>query len=109
MKKTYITTAIPYVNGAPHVGHAMDYCLADTFARYRRALGDEVKLQAGVDEHGNKIFQKASSLGIPVKKYVDDNTEVFKSFTKKLEFSNTDFIRTTDKNHERRCQEIWLK
>ena len=109
MKRTYITTAIPYVNGAPHVGHAMDYCLADTFARYRRALGDEVKLQAGVDEHGNKIFQKASSLGIPVKKYVDDNAEVFKSFTKRLEFSNTDFIRTTDKNHERRCQEIWLK
>ena len=109
MKRTYITTAIPYVNGAPHVGHAMDYCLADTFARYRRALGDDVKLQAGVDEHGNKIFQKASSLGIPVKKYVDDNTEVFKSFTKKLEFSNTDFIRTTDKNHERRCQEIWMR
>ena len=60
MAKTYITTAIPYVNGAPHVGHAVDYCLADTFARYRRLLGDEVRFQTGVDEHGNKIFQKGN-------------------------------------------------
>ena len=109
MKKTYITTAIPYVNGAPHVGHAMDYCLADTFARYARARGDEVRLQAGVDEHGNKIFQKAGSLGIPIKEYVDTNAGVFRDFIEKLDVSYTDFIRTTDEAHERRCQEIWLK
>ena len=109
MTKTYITTAIPYVNGAPHVGHAVDYCLADTFSRYRRLLGDEVKFQTGVDEHGNKIFQKANELKIPVEKYVEDNANKFKEFIGKLNVSSTDFIRTTNKEHERRCQEIWLK
>ena len=109
MVKTYITTAIPYVNGTPHVGHAMDYCLADAFARYRRLLGDEVRLQAGVDEHGNKIYQKASTLGVPIKEYVDGNAGIFREFIKKLEVSNTDFIRTTNEEHERRCQEIWLR
>ena len=109
MNKTYITTAIPYVNGAPHIGHAMDYCLADVYARYRRLSGDEVKFQAGVDEHGNKIFQKASDLGIPVEEYVADNAKKFREFIEKLDASYTDFIRTTDKDHERRCQEIWRR
>lgn len=109
MNKTYITTAIPYVNGAPHIGHAMDYCLADVYARYRRLSGDEVKFQAGVDEHGNKIFQKANDLGIPVEEYVADNAKKFREFIEKLDASYTDFIRTTDKDHERRCQEIWQR
>ena len=109
MQKTYITTAIPYVNGAPHIGHAIDYCLADVFARYRRMLGDEVRFQAGVDEHGNKIFQKAKELGVPIQEYVDENAEKFREFIKKLDASTTDFIRTTDPKHEKRCQEIWLK
>ncbi len=109
MNKTYITTAIPYVNGAPHIGHAMDYCLADVYARYRRLSGDEVKFQAGVDEHGNKIFQKANDLGIPVEEYVADNAKKFREFIEKLDASYTDFIRTTDKDHERRCQEIWRR
>ena len=109
MTKTYITTAIPYVNGAPHVGHAMDYCLADVFARYSRALGEDVRLQAGVDEHGNKIFQKATSLGMPIQQFVDKNAGVFRDFIQELNVSNTDFIRTTDESHVRRCQEIWLK
>lgn len=109
MNKTYITTAIPYVNGAPHIGHAMDYCLADVYARYRRLSGDEVKFQAGVDEHGNKIFQKANDLGIPVEEYVADNAKKFREFIEKLDASYTDFIRTTDVDHERRCQEIWRR
>lgn len=109
MQKTYITTAIPYVNGAPHIGHAMDYCLADVFARYRRLQGDEVRFQAGVDEHGNKIYQKAAELGIPIQQYVDQNAEKFRTFIAKLDASTTDFIRTTDPEHERRCQEIWLR
>jgi methionyl-tRNA synthetase len=86
MNKTYITTAIPYVNGAPHIGHAMDYCLADVYARYRRLSGDEVKFQAGVDEHGNKIFQKASDLGIPVEEYVADNAKKFREFIENASF-----------------------
>lgn len=109
MAKTYITTAIPYVNGTPHIGHAMDYCLADTFARYARMRGDDVRFQAGVDEHGNKIFQKANSLNLPVQEYVDKNAESFKTFISDLNVSNTDFIRTTDIEHVQRCQEIWAR
>jgi methionyl-tRNA synthetase len=109
MTKKYITTAIPYVNGAPHIGHAMDYCLADVCARYYRACGDAVRLQAGTDEHGNKIFQKAKELNVPVQEYVDKNVEVFKKFIAKLDVSYTDFVRTTDDSHKRCVQEIWRK
>ena len=109
MDKAYITTAIPYVNGAPHIGHAMDYCLADVCARYRRLLGNEVRFQVGVDEHGNKIYQKSRELGVSVEEYVDGNTKKFRDFISELNISYTDFIRTTDKDHEKRCQEIWKK
>ncbi len=107
MTKRYITTAIPYVNGKPHIGHALDYCLADVCARYYRLLGDEVRFQAGTDEHGNKIFQKAKELNIPVQEYVDENTEKFKDFIAKLNISYTDFVRTTDETHVKLCQKIW--
>ncbi len=60
MKETYITTAIPYVNGNPHLGHAMDYLLADVLRRYMIMCGKTVRLQAGTDEHGSKIFKKAA-------------------------------------------------
>lgn len=109
MDKVYITTAIPYVNGNPHIGHAMDYCLADVLARYFQMCGKEVKFQAGTDEHGNKIFQKAKELGVSVEKYTTENTEKFKDFIHKLGVSYTDFIRTTDTEHVKRCQEIWRK
>ena len=107
--KAYITTAIPYVNGAPHVGHALDYCLADVYARYSRLRGFEVRLQTGVDEHGNKIYQKASDMGIQVNTYVDGNAKKFRDFIEKLDVSYTDFIRTTDETHARMCQEIWRR
>lgn len=109
MRNIYITTAIPYVNGVPHLGHAMDYCLADVFARYRRLQGDLVKVQAGTDEHGNKIYQKAMGLGIPVEEYVKKNTDDFKAFISKLNVEYTDFVRTTDSDHQKRAQEIWKK
>ena len=109
MRNIYITTAIPYVNGVPHLGHAMDYCLADVFARYRRLQGDLVKVQAGTDEHGNKIYQKAVGLGIPVEEYVKKNTDDFKAFISKLNVEYTDFVRTTDSDHQKRAQEIWLR
>ena len=109
MNKIYITTAIPYMNGGPHIGHAVDYCLADTLARYYRLLGDEVKFQAGTDEHGSKIYQKALDLGIPVYDYVSSNVEKFKDFIKELNISYTDFVRTTDEEHIKRCQEIWRR
>ena len=97
------------MNGAPHIGHAMDYCLADVCARYHKMIGDEVRFSAGTDEHGNKIEQKARELGVPVKQYVDENVEKFKEFINKLGVEYTDFVRTTDADHERRVQEIWKK
>lgn len=109
MTKLYITTAIPYVNGTPHIGHAMDYLLADVYYRYRTLNGDDVRFQAGTDEHGNKVFAKATALNLDVKEYVDENSKKFRDFIEKLGVHPTDFIRTTDENHERRCQEIWKK
>ena len=109
MKNVYITTAIPYVNGVPHIGHALDYCLADTCSRYHKMIGDTVRFQAGTDEHGNKIFLKAKELGMPVEEYVAENAGKFQDFIKKLGVSYTDFIRTTDAEHEKKCQEIWQK
>ena len=109
MKNIYITTAIPYVNGVPHIGHAMDYCLADVCSRYYKMLGCDVRFQAGTDEHGNKIFLKAKELGVPTQEYVDENAAKFRDFIAKLGVSYTDFVRTTDGDHTRRCQEIWRR
>ena len=105
----YITTAIPYVNGVPHIGHAMDYCLADVCARYYKMCGDNVRLQVGTDEHGNKIFQKARELNIPVQEYVDTNADKFRKFVEKLNVSYTDFVRTTSTQHEQCVREIWQR
>ena len=109
MINRYLTTAIPYVNGVPHIGHAMDYCLADVCARYYKLLGDNVRVQAGTDEHGGKIFQKARELNVPVQEYVDSNAKKFQDFIAKLNVSYTDFVRTSDPDHEKRVQEIWKK
>ena len=108
-KNIYITTAIPYVNGAPHIGHTVDYLLADVYARYQNKKGNTVRFQAGTDEHGNKIFKKAKENNIPVEEYVAGNSKKFQDFIKKLGVEYTDFIRTTDNSHEKRVQEIWKK
>lgn len=108
-KQLYITTAIPYVNGEPHVGHALDYLLADVYFRYKTTLGFPVRFQAGTDEHGNKIFNKAKSSNVLVETYVAQNSQIFQDFIKKLGVAPTDFIRTSDAGHERRCQMIWKK
>ncbi len=109
MSKIYLTTAIPYVNGAPHIGHAMDYLIADTFSRYQKEKGNEVRFQVGTDEHGNKNYKKAEKLGIPIQQFADENSAKFREFIEKLNVEYTDFIRTTDPDHGRRCQKIWEK
>ena len=76
MTRRYITTAIPYMNGDPHIGHAMDYCLADVCARYYKMLGDEVRFQVGTDEHGSKIFQKAQEQGVETQEFVDGKPDL---------------------------------
>ena len=108
-QKTYITTAIPYVNGAPHIGHAEDYLLADIFARYKTMQGAKVRFQAGTDEHGNKIEKKAQSSNIDIKQYVDQNSQKFRDFLAKFNIGYTDFIRTTDEDHIKRVQAIWQR
>ena len=109
MTKKYVTTAIPYMNGNPHIGHAMDYCLADVCVRYYNLCGDEVRLQAGTDEHGSKIWQKATQLGVSVQEFVDAQAGKFVDFISQLGVNYTDFVRTTDAEHEKRVQEIWQR
>lgn len=109
MSKYYLTTAIPYTNAAPHLGHAMDYLLADTLRRYLISKGHDVRLQAGTDEHGTKIAKKAAEAGLDPQAFVDANAAKFQDFIHSLGVEYTDFVRTTDIDHVRRCQEIWQK
>lgn len=108
-KKLYITTAIPYVNGKPHIGNALDYLLADIWTRYQKQHGRDVRFQVGTDEHGNKIAAKAAELGITPKAYTDSMYGNFEELMKKVGASYTDFIRTTDVHHEAAVQYIWQK
>ncbi len=108
-KKLYITTAIPYVNGAPHIGNALDYLYADIWSRYQRQHGQEVRFQAGTDEHGNKIAAKAAEAGITPQEYTDKMYGNFEALMKKVGAQNTDFIRTTDPHHNGAVQYIWQK
>ncbi|MDR3125779.1 MAG: methionine--tRNA ligase [Candidatus Nomurabacteria bacterium] len=109
MSKKYITSAIPYVNAKPHIGHAMDYLLADIWARYQAGQGNEVRYSAGTDEHGTKVEQKAREADAEPQAYVDELHKSFTSMVGHLNVSVTDFVRTTDTNHQRRVQEIWRK
>lgn len=106
-KKLYITTAIPYVNGVPHIGHALDYTLADIWSRYQKQHGKEVRFQAGTDEHGNKIAAKAAEKGMDPQSYVDSMYGNFQNLIKSLNVENTDFIRTTEGHHKGAVQYIW--
>jgi methionyl-tRNA synthetase len=109
-RKTYLTTAIPYLNAPPHIGHALDYLQADVYARYLRSFeGMEVRLQIGTDEHGSKIAKKASEQGLEPQAFVDGLVEKFYQFIDKMNTSWTDKVRTTDADHVKRCQEIWAK
>ncbi len=108
-KNLYITTAIPYVNGTPHIGNALDYLIADIWARYQRQNGKEVRFQVGTDEHGNKIAAKAAELGLTPQEYTDKTYVNFELLMKKIGATYTDFIRTTDLHHKAAVQYIWQK
>lgn len=106
-KKLYITTAIPYVNGTPHIGNALDYLLADIWARYQRQNGHEVRFQVGTDEHGNKVAMKAAEKGLTPKAFTDTMYVNFEALMKKVGAQYTDFVRTTDDHHVSSVQYIW--
>jgi len=106
----YITTTLPYVNGKPHIGHAMEFIRADSLARSYKERGDDVFFNTGTDEHGQKIYEKAAEAGIDVQEYVDQNAQAFKSFVEKFNLcSDIHFIRTTDEKHIAAAQEIWKR
>ena len=106
-KKLYITTAIPYVNSAPHIGNAIDYLLADIWTRYQKQNGHDVRFSVGTDEHGSKIAAKAMLAGLDPKTYTDGMYTSFESLMKKMNASYTDFVRTTDAHHIGAVQYIW--
>lgn len=103
----YVTTSIPYVNGEPHLGHAMEFIMADVLARYARGSGKTVIYSTGTDEHGGKIAEKAAELGKTPQALADDMSQKFRDLAVKLNISNDRFIRTTDKAHEDRAQLVW--
>lgn len=107
MSKYYVTTSIPYVNGEPHLGHAMEFIQADVLARYARQQGHDVLYSTGADEHGTKVAEKAESLGKKPKDYTDEMSAAFMDLLELLNISNDRFIRTTDKAHEQRAQLVW--
>lgn len=100
MKSFYITTAIDYVNGSPHLGHAYEKVLADVIARFRRLMGDRVYFLTGTDEHGQKIQQTARKRGQDPQKMVDEISQEFRTMCARLDISNDDFIRTTEPRHK---------
>ena len=100
MSKFFITTAIDYTNGAPHLGHAYEKVLADVLARYRRLKGDEVFFLTGVDQHGQKVQQTAAKQGMEPQQFVDGVTEKFLALWKKLDVRYDGWAATTDELHK---------
>ncbi|MSU35539.1 MAG: methionine--tRNA ligase [Pedosphaera sp.] len=99
-KKFYITTAIYYVNGAPHLGHAYEKIITDIIARARRSLGQSVFFLTGLDEHGQKVQQAASEKGISPQAYCDEMAIQWQTFVARLNISNDDYVRTTQPRHK---------
>ncbi len=102
----YITTAIDYTNGAPHIGHAYEKVLADVIARWKRMCGEEVYFLTGVDQHGQKVQQKAAECGMTPQEYTDSSTALFKALWEKLDLSYDGWAETTDARHKRCVQKI---
>ena len=109
VKKFYITTAIDYVNAPPHIGHAFEKVITDALARYQRLKGNKVHFLTGTDENAQKNAIAANQAGIPTKKFVDKNSKYFIELCEKLNISYDRFIRTTEKEHVKKSQEIFKK
>jgi methionyl-tRNA synthetase len=101
VSRFYLTTAIDYANGEPHIGHAYEKIGADAIARYHRLRGDAVHFLTGLDEHGQKVAQAAAERGVSPQRFVDDISSRFRSMWDRLEISYDRFIRTTESEHKR--------
>ena len=108
-KNYYITTAIAYTSGKPHIGNTYEIVLADSIARYKRFQGYNVRFQTGTDEHGQKIELKAEAAGVTPKQYVDNVAGEIKRIWDLMNTSYDKFIRTTDEYHEKQVQKIFKK
>ncbi len=108
-KPYYITTAIAYTSGKPHIGNTYEIVLADSIARFRRMQGYDVYFQTGTDEHGQKIEEKAEAAGVTPKQYVDSVSSEIKRIWDLMDTSYDRFIRTTDEDHEKQVQKIFHK
>jgi methionyl-tRNA synthetase len=109
LKPFYVTTAISYPNGAPHIGHAYEMIATDAIARYKRLEGREVYFLTGTDEHGIKMVQTAAAQGVSPRELADDNSALFRRLAAELNVSNDDFIRTTEPRHHEASQAIWKR
>ena len=105
----YITTAIAYPNGAPHVGHAYEYIATDALARFKRLDGFDVRFLTGTDVHGLKMAETAAAEGIPTAELARRNSDVFERLHRKLNVSFDRFIRTSDADHYEASEEIWRR
>ncbi len=103
----YLTTAIAYVNAAPHIGFALELVYADVIARYQRLLGKDVAFLTGTDEHGQKIAMKAAEAGKTPEQFTDEISQLYRDLAKRLQISNTDFIRTTEERHRLAVEKFW--
>ena len=108
-KKFYMTTAIAYTSGKPHIGNTYEFVLADAIARYKRSQGYDVFFQTGSDEHGQKIELKAQEAGVTPKEFVDGVAAQVKEIADLMNTSYDKFIRTTDEYHEKQVQKIFKK
>ena len=109
MEKYYISTAIAYTSGKPHIGNTYEIVLADAIARFKRLKGYDVYFQTGTDEHGEKIEQKAREAGVTSQEFVDEKAAEIKRIWDIMNTSYDKFVRTTDNNHERVVQDIFNK
>src|SRR6267142_1162834 len=99
MPKFYLTTAIDYSNGEPHLGHALEKIGADCIARYHRLRGDDVHFLMGMDEHSQSVIQAAARAGVSPQQWVDRMAATFADYWRRLHCSNDDWIRTKERNH----------
>ena len=106
-KKKYITTPIYYVNDNPHIGHTYTTLACDVWARFYRLKGEDVFFLTGTDEHGQKVQKAAESKGIDPQSFTDAVSQNFRDLCQKMNFSNNDFIRTTESRHKKAAQYLW--
>ena len=108
-KRFYVTTPIYYVNDAPHIGHAYTTLACDVLARFKRLDGYQVNFLTGTDEHGQKVEKSAAERGMEPKAFTDMVSKNFRDLAEVMNFTNDDFIRTTEHRHTMACQELWRR